>query len=150
VLCSLLSLFFFVLSSLLEFYVPTHHSANEASLILDELLAHFPEAASVPNQEGRLPLQLAITTGHLYDKTVKSILYAFPQALGSVDKKTQLFPFMMAAAAAAAEDVNEPQSKIETQESLEQLNTIYSLLKDDPSLIICKKVLKRGKKRKHC
>ena len=122
------------------------HTANEISSIIDELLTHYPEAASLPNKEGRLPLQIAIATGQLYYGALKNILCASPPALGRIDQETELFPFMLA----ATEKVNGLQSTNETQDSLEQLSTIYLLLKDDPTLVIYGIQPRRGMKRKRC
>lgn len=107
----------------------------EISDIINELIASYPQAASLPDNKGRLPLQLAIANGQSFHRgPLKSILYAAPHALTHTDKDTNLFPFMLAAATNEASYSRSGLQKT-SDKNLDQLTTIYLLLKEDPTLV---------------
>lgn len=91
-------------------------SSSQPSVI-DILLEAKPEAASIPDNQGRLPLHLAISSGKTWSQGVKAILKANPDTLTSPDPTTGLQPFLQAASS-----------------SNPDLGTILELLKKDPSM----------------
>jgi ankyrin repeat protein len=88
--------------------------------VIEILVSASSDPACVPDSTGRLPLHLAIASGKLWAHGVKAILGANPDALMVQDSKTKLYPFLLAA---------------ETPNS--ETNTIYELLRSNPSLIQC-------------
>mmetsp|Transcript_21472 Transcript_21472/g.31930 ORF Transcript_21472/g.31930 Transcript_21472/m.31930 type:complete len:421 (-) Transcript_21472:137-1399(-) len=70
---------------------------NRGLDILQELLRLESSSASLPDQENRYPLHLAIESGKTWDTGIESIVLAAPSVLRIKDNKTGLFPFMASA-----------------------------------------------------
>ena len=64
---------------------------------IDVLLSAWPEAARVQASDGRYPLHMAIESGIVNCHDIANILLAHPDVLGWSDKKTRMYPFMLAA-----------------------------------------------------
>ena len=91
---------------------------TELMSILDPLLEQYPEAASIPNKDGRLPLHLAIECGRSWYNGVKILYRAAPDVIRSQDPLTGLYPFQLALTSKKCD-----------------LTTAYQLLHADPSLV---------------
>ncbi len=76
------------------------------------------EAAKVPDNDGRFPLHVALNNGRQWNDGIQNLLKAAPEVLEFPDGKTNLYPFMMAAIG-----------------DLSCVNTIYSLLRENPSVL---------------
>ena len=91
--------------------------------VLDILVNANPRAAKIASSmgsfAGRLPLHVAVASGKPWNEGIKTILNAYPEAISRVDPKTNLYPFLQAAA------VDRPDCGI-----------ILELLKKDPSLAV--------------
>lgn len=85
----------------------------------DSFIARYGSQARHHDSTGRLCLHLAIEGGCTWENGVKQFYQAAPKAIETRDVRTHLFPVMMAAVGENAE-----------------VETIYHLLKEDPSLIM--------------
>lgn len=77
--------------------LPIHYAAKSipqessfpafySKYIVDELLYKFPEAAGIPDGDGKYPLDLAVQSGKQWiGGGVKSLYDAYPEALGQID-----------------------------------------------------------------
>lgn len=84
---------------------------------IDILLQSYPMAASTPNQQGLLPLHIALVDGQrTWRRGISSLVEAAPHLLLKRDAVSNLVPFQLAAASLEAED------------SLEVVETILELL----------------------
>jgi len=72
---------------------PSYQKGNYIKTLFDM----YPQAASRRNNDGKLPLMFAIESGKSWSDGVEVILKAFPAASIERDKRTNLFPFMVAA-----------------------------------------------------
>ena len=84
------------------------------------VVAEYPEAATVRNKKGDLPLHLAVRSGKTWEQGVESILNAYPGAVLERDTKFGLYAFKVAA--------------IVGKGSLESLTTSFHLLRAFPEL----------------
>lgn len=93
--------------------------------IIALLLQSFPDAAKIPDlRSGRLPLHHALATGRLWDQGINDLVQANAEAIDTIDQKTSLFPFALA----AAKGVSSEKEKL-------QLETIWRLLSANPSVL---------------
>lgn len=106
--------------------------------VVDCLLNVNPRAASVLDASGRLPLSLAVLSGKAWERGVKSLADAAPQALVTRDIETHMYPFMLAAAAVNAPETyssvltNEESS---SERDLISLSNTFHLLSEAPELL---------------
>ena len=87
--------------------LPLHYAVEHASVesqaysqfVIESLLELYPEAASVENEEGRLPLHVALMDSKLtwHKGGVQEIVFAYPDALRVRDPLYQLPPFLASA-----------------------------------------------------
>lgn len=87
--------------------LPLHYAVEHASVesqaysqfVIESLLKLYPEAASVENEEGRLPLHVALMDSKLtwHKGGVQEIVFAYPDALRAKDPLYQLPPFLASA-----------------------------------------------------
>jgi len=75
-------------------------------------------AASVKNGNGDLPLHYALKLGYTWDYCISSLAQAEPRSCCTRDRKSGLYPFMMAATSKSSD-----------------LDTSYEILRFDPSII---------------
>ena len=66
--------------------------------VLRYVLNAYPEAASIPDNLGNLPLHLSLRAGITWYTGVKEIFEAAPHAIYVQDRTSLEFPFMIAAA----------------------------------------------------
>lgn len=85
---------------------------------VDVLLQAYPQAASIADAKGRLPLFLALEKGRRTwnDGGIQALVTAAPRALATRCVKTHFYPLQLAAAASQGDD------------DLESLTTVYQLL----------------------
>ncbi|KAL3944206.1 MAG: hypothetical protein SGBAC_001703 [Bacillariaceae sp.] len=69
---------------------------KDVSLIKD-LLAAYPGAASKQNIRGDAPIFIALRERIAWDAGVEALVEAQPEILSSMDRKTNLYPFLLAA-----------------------------------------------------
>lgn len=81
------------------------------------LISAFPEAVH-QRVAGRIPLHLAITSGHSWKDGMEDIVYAGPDSLDHPDPQTGLIPFLQAGALGGCD-----------------VTTVYSLLRENPAVI---------------
>ena len=114
--------------------LPLHLAAaqtGEESNLIPLLLDRYPEASAISNEEGRLPLSLAIESGKSWDKGgIRRLVKEAPQVLCIRDVKTHLYPFMLAAASADASADN-----TSIYDENESVDVTYELLRFFPELI---------------
>ena len=117
---------------------------NRSSGVLTKiqlLLSEYPEAVDVIDNYLRLPIFVALESGIVMDEGIADLLQASPRCLQLFDPVTNLAPFLVAASGSQVRQhrtsdtyaiqnsySSEPAS-VETR----SLNTIYSLLRADPS-----------------
>ena len=69
----------------------THFPAFYTKYVVDELLYKFPEAAKIPNAEGKFPLTLAANAGKQWiGGGIKSLYDAHPEALKQINLKEHM------------------------------------------------------------
>lgn len=88
--------------------------------VIDILLAGEPVAASVRDPHGQLPLHVAIMRGKTLEEGVQALVDAYPEALTTPDRRTNLYPFMLAASVGRGRG---------------DCSTIYALLRAAPDLM---------------
>lgn len=92
-----------------------------------DLITVAPKVASFPNEEGRLPLHIALETGKAFrGKDVEAIFKAAPSALFAKDLKTQMYPFMLSAMV---------EGKTYTRDVMHHFSSCFSVLISDPSIL---------------
>ena len=116
--------------------------------IIEFLLECEPDAARTPTRDGRLPLHLLVADVNLSDDVrtpfnetnngggenyisdrqpwddIKLLLKEYPEALGTPDGKSNLYPFQVAAASSTGQS-----------HGLASLENAYRLIMEDPSLL---------------
>ena len=85
-----------------------------------QLLQRHPDAARV-KFGNRFPLHIAVSNGHQWDEGVRELFRAYPQAIGSPDPVSKLWPFQLAA--------------IPVGESQASLDTVLELLLAEPNVL---------------
>lgn len=98
--------------------LPLHYAVRikSSGAILATLLQHFPQAASRPDSDGRLPLLVALKHGYTWQQGVRELYFLYPMAISMIDDETCLFPFSLAATCSDVE-------------------TIFCLLREHPQVI---------------
>jgi hypothetical protein len=66
--------------------------------MIDFLLDRFPAGASFVDNDGRLPISLALEANAPSESVIEPLIAAAPDALVTRDTKTRLWPFLLAAA----------------------------------------------------
>mmetsp|Transcript_14832 Transcript_14832/g.21175 ORF Transcript_14832/g.21175 Transcript_14832/m.21175 type:complete len:443 (-) Transcript_14832:50-1378(-) len=112
--------------------IPEEAGGIEESII-EILLSANPNAASIPNRKGRLPLAVALEAGKQFD-AILPIIQAYPRALETRDTATKLYPFMIAAASNYSLHGASPES-FHRNEELSTLNTVFKLILMLPELV---------------
>ena len=114
--------------------------------VMDCLLNANPKAASVPDANGRLPLTLAILSGKAWERGVKSLVDAAPQALLTRDVQTHLYPFMLAAVVGNGTGTGMNTSFLVDEgasHELVSLSNIFHLLCEAPELLTARDCVER-------
>ncbi len=112
---------------------PTHQCATQSlfatrkSQAISRFLEEYPMAIKVPNGHGETPLELAAKTGTTWDGGVRRLVKAYHKAVRFQSKRTGLYPFMTAAAAAKPSTSEEREAQ--------SLRTIYGLLRSNPKVL---------------
>jgi len=86
--------------------------------VLEILVQWNPQAASMADKQGRLPLAHALVSGKSWTKGVNNLLMAAPRSLETRDILTHLYPFQLAAVHAR------------------DIDTIYALVRSLPELVV--------------
>ena len=95
--------------------------------LLQLLMKHCPEAVSVQDWMGRLPLALAIESGKTWNNCIRLLLEAEPRALSTRDELSRMYPFMLAS---VKQNANEDENL-----QLEKVNLTFNLLRENPECI---------------
>lgn len=94
-------------------------TANQSRVyIVSCMVEAFPNAARVNDCTGRYPIHYALSAGYKWNDGLKQIFFAAPELVSSRDKRTGLFPFMLAAA-----------------DECQCIDSIFILLRREPDLI---------------
>ena len=95
-----------------------------ADYVLTKLIAVYPDAASKPDGEGRLALDLALSNPLLVgnNRAIQKLVAANPQALSTLNARNRLYP-----ALASAEDADK---------SRFNLSVTYELLRATPDILL--------------
>lgn len=137
--------------------LPLHLAVTHSSGVypLETLL---PNHANVPDGDGRLPIQLALNSGRTWGTGIASLWYAHPLYGGLEDSKTGFPPFLLANMPDPMENRRKVQERAaqnyqgmwrflpsttqlravaeaRNQINLEQLDTIYELVRAEPSVV---------------
>jgi len=88
----------FKLPSSSQQQVPTRCRCTDVSMnAMDLFLAFHKPAASMPDRDGELPLHLVLRNNAQWEDAVETLMRVYPAAVTVRDKKSGLYPFMMAA-----------------------------------------------------
>jgi len=99
---------------------------DRTSNAVTELVAMYPQGASISDRQGRLPLCVAAENGLFWSEGLQHIYEAAPRALLTRDTRTHMHPFMLSAI--RKESTNKKQKKKSKEEDLQHLTTTYELL----------------------
>jgi len=124
--------------------------ASRKSAAIGALLQEYPHASRIPNALHQTPLELAVSSGTMWDGGVRKLVKSNPMAVSYPSPMTGLYPFMTAAAVACVPaEVYQQRSPIETtkrglvsklkrlaKRELDTLRTVYGLLRSDPTVLI--------------
>ena len=109
---------------------------------IQQLINAFPDAAkSKASSTGRYPLHEALSSGILWNDGIESLIQSYPPALDVCDPVSGLFPFALAASEKHGIEnetksiVNDASAAVAKQHHLSTLTTVYSLLREDPSVL---------------
>ena len=94
--------------------------------LIKDILAVNPQAASIKDAEGNLPLHLSLKSQKTWCTGVQELIAAAPFALEVRDGESNMFPFMLAAEGKESDETLNPGQK---------LTTVYELLRRGPSQI---------------
>lgn len=113
------------------------------------IVANYPRLASLGDSSGRLPVELALVSGRSWQTGIQELVMANPSTLAQVDVTLGLYPFQLAALSKLprleesddrgkrrrlTNEICGPSTMTEADE-LEQLDTIYNLLRHCPALV---------------
>ena len=129
-------------------WLPLHMAAacpNEDGGLIAKLTEHYPEAASVADEEGRYPLHLACRAGKNWDGGLQVLFDANPNALASRDRHGFL-PVHICALSFCRPESDKPRTKavpmVEAKkertvnhEEAAQLDILFNLFRSDPTTI---------------
>ena len=110
--------------------------------IIRQLIQEYPEAASIPDPNNRLPLSLVIGSALVsqdinktWENGIRDIVHAAPQALHTRDLVLNMYPFMYAACAGdkTRRNINNDPS-MQKRLSCQRLDLIYNLLREGPHI----------------
>lgn len=94
-MCRAISFYWFVTHILC--IIHSSFQCKKGFEIVKDLLEVYPQAATIPDSDGDLPLHLCLFTGKTWDTGIKEVLEADPDSNLMQDRKSHLFPFMIAA-----------------------------------------------------
>ena len=111
--------------------------SKSSDSIVVQLLRRYPQAASVPDPNGRLPLMLAIESEKKWCEGISDLVKAAPRALYTRDLCSGMYPFM-ASAMIAKKNTQNVNAMNEVDNSLEEsdhLTTIFGLIREGPTIL---------------
>jgi len=113
--------------------------------VIKDIIYAYPEAASIPDPFGDLPLHLSLRAGKTWDTGVKEIFEAAPHAIHVQDRKLKQFPFMIAASKRLNDSyypvkvLDTKQEEIESSHQIAvdllELTTVFELLRRYPCAV---------------
>jgi ankyrin repeat protein len=130
-------------------WLPLHMAAvcpHDTGELITKLVELYPEAACIPDKEGRYPLHLACSAGKNWLGGLQALFDANPSALAAVDK-TGFIPLQIAALrychgsdrhkarTKAVPKVEAEKEQSITHEEAMELDIIFHLLLGDPTVI---------------
>jgi hypothetical protein len=92
-------------------------SHSDCAILMDTFLELDLMTVRI-KQNGKLPIHLALESGCVWERGVRSLFYSFPECRFVYDTHTLLFPFMIAAV-----------------DSTSNLNTLYQLVREGPEML---------------
>ncbi|KAG7345599.1 ankyrin repeat domain protein [Nitzschia inconspicua] len=108
-------------------------------MAINRILEEYSLALKVTNARGDTALGLALRSGTTWDGGVRRMVKAYPKSLRIQSESSGLYPFMTAAAAAAAPSEcnfdNMSPSSSERRRELRHVRTIYGLLRSNPKAL---------------
>lgn len=115
----------------------TAHGDGDNGDIVRSLLRSYPHAAR--RRSPSLPLHVALRHGRTWEDVVRDLFAVYPEALRTPDPATHLPPFCLPALQhdAVVLDTDAPKPELTTTEDLARLETMYQLLRADPSVLRC-------------
>lgn len=102
-------------------------------VIVNLILDAGVSAAKKPDNEGRYALHLLTEAGSVSPEIINKLMCANPGAVGELDRKCNLYPFLVVAAAAAG-DSNRVDKHDESVDRA-TVSSIYTLLRERPDLL---------------
>ena len=102
--------------------------SSRKSMAISRILEEYPDAAKQTNSNHETCLELALKTGTTWDHGVRRLVRTYPKAIKLQSRRTGLYPFMTAAAAA-------PKASFR-KHTLKSVRTIYGLLRSNPKVLI--------------
>lgn len=125
--------------------------ATRKGMAITALVQRYPNAVFACNARGESPLDLALSTGTTWDGGIRKLVRTYPASASTRNSATGLYPFMTAAAVAAAGSAEQngrdsplvsskrslmTRLKNEAKRDLQTVRTIYGLLRADPDVMM--------------
>jgi len=117
--------------------------------VIKHILIAHPEAASIPDRVGNLPLHISLRAGKTWYTGVKEIFEAAPNAIHVQDRTWCQFPFMIAASKRLNDNCcpaipfypkqHETESSHQNVVNLLELTTVFELLRRNPCAVDSKR-----------
>ena len=107
--------------------------------LVNDAIKIYPQAASIPDHNGNLPLHLGLYAGKVWNCGIKEIFEAAPDSNYMMDCTTHLFSFMIAASKKDHKHIkkvshrqHEIEMSLKKQTTLSKLTTVFVLLRRAP------------------
>jgi len=116
--------------------------------VIKDAIKAYPQAASISDRFGNLPLHLSLHAGGTWETGVKEIFQAAPNAIYMQDNSSGLSPFMIAASKKNHHGADHHHTRLLKVEEIEiydffqkkanllELTTVFELLRKNPSQVI--------------
>jgi len=108
-----------------------NNNPNLCNPLLEHLLNLHPEAVSIQDKKGKVPLTLAIESGKTWSNGIGLLVKIEPRAISTRDELSRLYPFMVASIVMDGNTPKEEKKEIE----LVKMDLTYRLLKENPECI---------------
>jgi len=113
---------------------PSANRSTDVHTKIQMLVAEHPNAAHVPDNDGRRPIYVALASGVAWEEGLEDLFNLDPKCLADHDPMTRLCPFMLAAVG-AGNRLRRADGAWTRQDEAKSLATVYSMLRVDPARV---------------